>query len=186
MLPGTGRRPSPTDWHHEARQVGDKEGSLAAGPPALPRLAREGNASSVNTSDGQDAPRPAGSPRAPALRPRRLVGRDREIAEVTDIVLSSSVTTLMGPGGVGKTALAMTVAAACAESFPDGVIAVWLASLRSAELVGAEVAAALGLPKSGGRSYEDALSEWLADGTSCCCSTTASTWYPPWLTWSTR
>ena len=72
-------------------------------------------------------------------------------------------TTLIGPGGVGKTALAMTVAAACAESFPDGVIAVWLASLRSAELVGAEVAAALGLPKSGGRSYEDALSEWLAD-----------------------
>jgi predicted ATPase len=117
----------------------------------------------MTTSDGLDAPRPVGSPRAPALRPRRLVGRDREIAEVTDIVMSSSVTTLMGPGGVGKTALAMTVAAACAESFPDGVIAVWLASLRSAELVGGEVAAALGLPKSGGRSYEDALSEWLAD-----------------------
>src|SRR4051794_32860532 len=117
----------------------------------------------MTTTEGQDVPGPAGSPRAPALRLRRLVGRDREIAEVTDLVMSSSVTTLMGPGGVGKTALAMTVAAACADNFPDGVIAVWLASLRSAELVGAEVAAALGLPKSGGRSYEEALCEWLAD-----------------------
>ncbi|HET6339316.1 MAG TPA: hypothetical protein VFG30_39140 [Polyangiales bacterium] len=56
--------------------------------------------------------------------------------------MSSSVTTLIGPGGVGKTALAMTVAASSAEHFPDGVVAVWLGSLRSAELVGAEVAAA--------------------------------------------
>jgi predicted ATPase len=45
--------------------------------------------------------------------------------------VSSSVTTLIGPGGVGKTALAMTVAAASAEHFPDGVVAVWLGSLRS-------------------------------------------------------
>jgi hypothetical protein len=44
--------------------------------------------------------------RAPALRPRRLLGRDREITEVTESVRSSPVTTLIGPGGVGKTALA--------------------------------------------------------------------------------
>lgn len=110
-----------------------------------------------------DAPQPGGSTRPASFRPRRLVGRDRESAEVTDWVVSSPVTTLTGPGGVGKTALAMTVAAGCAQDFPGGVIVVWLAPLRSAELVVAEVATAVGLPKSGGQSYEDALTQWLAE-----------------------
>jgi predicted ATPase len=101
--------------------------------------------------------------RPTALRPRRLVGRDRELHDVTESIASAPVTTLTGPGGVGKTALAMTVAAACAQDFPDGVTVVWLGSLRSAELVAAEVAAQLGLPRSGGQSYEDALTRWLAD-----------------------
>ena len=64
---------------------------------------------------------------------------------------------------MGKTALAMAVAAACSRDFPDGVTVAWLASLRSAELVAAEVAAQLGLPRSGGQSYEDALTHWLTE-----------------------
>ena len=96
-------------------------------------------------------------------RPRRLVGRDSEIRDVTESVASAPVTTLTGPGGVGKTALAMTVAAACARDFPDGVTVVWLGSLRSADLVTAEVAAQVGLPRSGGQSYEDALTRWLTE-----------------------
>ena len=136
-------------------------------PPLLAALVTGASARDadprVTTGGGLKAIEQRTDARPAALRPRRLVGRDRETADVTDLVLSSPVTTLIGPGGVGKTALAMTAAAACADSFPDGVIAVWLASLRSADLVGAEVAAALGLPKSGGRSYEEALSEWLAD-----------------------
>jgi predicted ATPase len=97
------------------------------------------------------------------LRPRPLVGRDREIRDVGESVTSSTVTTLVGPGGVGKTALAITVAAACAADFPGGVTVVWLGSLRSPELVAAEVAAQLGLPRSGGQSYEDALTRWLSE-----------------------
>jgi predicted ATPase len=65
---------------------------------------------------------------------------------------------------VGKTALATTVAATVSrEEFADGVAVVWLAHLRSAELVAAEVAAAIGLTRSGGLSYEDALTRWLID-----------------------
>jgi non-specific serine/threonine protein kinase len=65
---------------------------------------------------------------------------------------------------VGKTALATTVAAAVSrEDFADGVAVVWLAPLRSAELLAPEVAAAIGLTKSGGLSYEDALTRWLID-----------------------
>ncbi len=97
------------------------------------------------------------------LRPRRLVGRDSEIRDVSESVTSAPVTTLLGPGGVGKTALAITVAAACSRDFPGGVTVVWLGSLRSAELVAAEVATQLGLPRSGGQTYQDALTRWLTE-----------------------
>ena len=91
-------------------------------------------------------PAHAANARPTVLRPRRLVGRDDEIRDVSESVTSAPVTTLLGPGGVGKTALAVTVAAACSRDFPGGVTVVWLGSLRSAELVAAEVAAQLGLP----------------------------------------
>jgi predicted ATPase len=97
------------------------------------------------------------------LRPRRLVGRDSELRDVSQSVTATPVTTLLGPGGVGKTALAIAVAAACSRDFPGGVTVVWLGSLRSAELVAAEVAAQLGLPRSGGQSYEAALIQWLTE-----------------------
>src|SRR5690242_19949410 len=101
--------------------------------------------------------------RAWAPRPLRLVGRDAEIAEVLERMALTPLTTLTGPGGVGKTALALAVAAEAAPQFPDGVFVVWLASLRSAAHLSGEVAAQVGLPKSGGQPYEDALADWLAE-----------------------
>src|SRR3954452_22718179 len=96
-------------------------------------------------------------------RSRRLVGRDRDLAEIVETITSSSLTTVTGPGGVGKTALALAVAAASSAHFADGVFVVWLASLRSADLVGGEVAAQVGMQPSGGQSNEEALARWLAD-----------------------
>ena len=105
------------------------------------------------------------------LRTRQLLGRDKEISEVMHSVRTNAVTTLVGPGGVGKTALAGVVAAAVATqsstapavAFADGVFTVWLAPLRAAELVAAEVAVALGLSRSGGLAHLEALTRWLVD-----------------------
>jgi len=69
---------------------------------------------------------------ATVVRARRLVGGDREEAEVAESVSSVPLTTVTGPGGVGKTALALVVAAESTPRLPDGVFVVWLASLRSA------------------------------------------------------
>jgi predicted ATPase len=112
-------------------------------------------------SDEAHAKRPPA--RRGALRPRRLIGRESELREVAESIALSPVTTLTGPGGVGKTALAISVAAACSGDFGGGVTVVWLGSVQSSELVAAEVAAQLELPQSGGQSYEEALGRWLAD-----------------------
>src|SRR6202163_3313068 len=114
------------------------------------------------TSDRQVGAQKEGH-RATALRPRRLVGRDCEIAEVIERIALTPLTTLTGPGGVGKTALALAVAAAAAPQFPDGVFVVWLGSLRSADHIAGEVAAQVGMPRSGGQAYEDSLTHWLAE-----------------------
>jgi predicted ATPase len=91
------------------------------------------------------------------------VGRDWEVAELTERLALSPLTTVTGPGGVGKTALALAVATAAAPRFPDGVFVAWLASLRSAEHIAGEVAAQVGMQRSGGQTYEDSLTEWLAE-----------------------
>jgi predicted ATPase len=97
------------------------------------------------------------------LRSRRLVGRDAEVTEVVERIASSPLTTVTGPGGVGKTALALAVAVTAAPQFHDGVFVVWLASLRSAEHIAGEVATQVGMQRSGGQSYEDSLTEWLTE-----------------------
>jgi predicted ATPase len=102
-------------------------------------------------------------PRSAASRQRLLLGRERELAELTKNVASTPLTTVTGPGGVGKTAIALAVAAESEAQFADGVFVVWLASLRSAEHVSGEVAAQVGLPRSGGQAYEDALTDWLSE-----------------------
>ena len=74
------------------------------------------------------------------------------------------VLTLTGPGGVGKTRLALQAVAAAADSFPDGVWWVPLASLRDPGLVLSSVALALGVPEQPGRGLEETLVDVLSAG----------------------
>jgi predicted ATPase len=93
-----------------------------------------------------------------------LVGRDDDVAAVGDLVRAEGVrlVTLTGPGGVGKSRLAVEVAQRVGAGFADGVRFVALGSVQAAELVTAAIAAALGLSTSGGALITD-LKSYLRD-----------------------
>jgi predicted ATPase/DNA-binding CsgD family transcriptional regulator len=76
-----------------------------------------------------------------------LVGRGPQIAAVLDGLRTSRVVTLTGPGGCGKTRLALRAAALAADGFGDGAQLVELASLTDPALVPASIAEALGVPE---------------------------------------
>jgi len=82
-----------------------------------------------------------------------FIGREQELAAVTDLLGSARLVTLAGIGGVGKTRLALQVAAGRIDSRPDGVFLVDLAPLADPDLVAVEVGRAIGMiePPSGGR-----------------------------------
>ncbi|HEX5947468.1 MAG TPA: BTAD domain-containing putative transcriptional regulator [Acidimicrobiales bacterium] len=87
-----------------------------------------------------------------------VVGRDTERAEVVGRLADARVVTLTGPGGVGKSTLAIDVAAAAAGTFDDGAVVVDLGSSGPGD-VGLVIAAAVGapvLPEGGAASGEDA------------------------------
>ena len=86
-----------------------------------------------------------------------FVGRRREIATVTALLASTRLLTLLGTGGVGKSRLALHVAAGLVDRFPDGVWLVELAPLAEPDLVPGAVLAAMAIPQQLGRSALDSV-----------------------------
>jgi predicted ATPase/class 3 adenylate cyclase len=73
-----------------------------------------------------------------------FLGRERELSEVAGLLADTRLLTLTGPGGTGKTRLALQAVAAAADMYPDGVFWVPLAALRDPELVLATASQAIG------------------------------------------
>jgi predicted ATPase/DNA-binding CsgD family transcriptional regulator len=92
-----------------------------------------------------------------------FIGRAQERAELRDAVGAHRQVTAVGPGGVGKTRLALAVAADLAGDFEDGVWFVDLVPVTDPAMVGSAVAAALGLGEQQGRSIDDSVLAALAD-----------------------
>jgi predicted ATPase len=89
-----------------------------------------------------------------------LVDREQETAAATDLIerQGARLITFTGPGGVGKSRLALQAAGRLGSRFADGIRFVDLASVRSADLVAAVIATRLGLSTSGGRLMADVTS----------------------------
>ena len=93
-----------------------------------------------------------------------LVGRERELEEIQDLLLRPEVglLTLVGPGGIGKTRLALQAAAELVDRFDDGVYFVPLASVTGADQFEQAISQALGLLEAVGSSVGETLSRFLA------------------------
>jgi predicted ATPase len=128
--------------------------------PSLPRA-----------KDARKLCRPmAPEPRAPHRSRRRLplqltsfVGRAREVGDVRALLGRTRLLTLTGPGGVGKTRLALEAAAGLVDGYPDGLWFVDLAPLANPLLVARTVADAAGVAEHPGEPVDAALAEAIGD-----------------------
>jgi len=97
--------------------------------------------------------------------PTRFFGRQREIHQLHDLLTSETINlvSLTGPGGVGKTRLALQVASELTDHFPDGVWLVELAALDDPHAIPSAVAAVLNLVEESGQSVVQTLGDDLRD-----------------------
>lgn len=129
----------------------------AAGKARLLAAARPG--STVVTPSPRTAPAPLPSPPTP------LIGRTGVVRTLVDLVREGHyrLVTVGGPGGVGKTRVAIEVARLLAADFPDGVVPVDLTSARVVPAAQSAIAAALGVTDEGPMSLWERVASALAD-----------------------
>lgn len=92
-----------------------------------------------------------------------FVGRRRDVAEIRSLVGTTRLTTLVGPGGVGKTRIAIQVAAGIRRTYRDGVWFIDLAGLRSPELLPDEVGTRLLVGYDPGLDQTETVTQALRD-----------------------
>jgi predicted ATPase/serine/threonine protein kinase len=94
-----------------------------------------------------------------------FVGREKETAAVKELLLRQNVrlVTITGPGGIGKTRLAVQVASGLGERFPGGVYFVPLSSLNDPGLIASMIVQTLGIREAGGQSALEILKRNLQD-----------------------
>lgn len=90
-----------------------------------------------------------------------FIGREKEITEVKQAISEHRLVTLMGPGGSGKTRLALQVGSEIIEHFHEGVFFVALAPITDPGLVPSTIAQSLGISEVAGRSIVDSLKDYL-------------------------
>jgi predicted ATPase/class 3 adenylate cyclase len=78
-----------------------------------------------------------------------LVGRDRELAELSGLIAQSSIVTVSGAGGIGKTRVALEVGRSLVATFPDGVFHLDLAAIAEARSVATSLLELMGVAPDG-------------------------------------
>src|ERR1700687_5651407 len=108
---------------------------------------------------GQAEPRPTNIP----VQRTGFVGREKEVAAATELLLREDVrlVTVTGPGGIGKSRLAVQVASGLVDCFPGGTHFVPLSSLSDPSLIASVIVQTLGIREAGGQSPLEILKENL-------------------------
>jgi predicted ATPase/Tfp pilus assembly protein PilF len=130
---------------------GRRRGGAAPGP------AGDGGAVEGREESGSGQPDALPTPGTP------FIGRDAELAELTQLLADPDrrLVTVLGPGGVGKTRLALSAAERVAPRFPDGVVFVPLAGLPGPELLPQAIAEALNITPSRRNELQAELLDFL-------------------------
>ena len=112
-----------------------------------------------------DVPTPHSEPRPNNLPAQRtaFIGREHEEDALNKLLSRADVqlVTLTGPGGIGKTRLALRVAGEIAGQFPGGVCFVALSAVRDAGLIASTIAQAVGVREAGKHSPEESLKTYM-------------------------
>lgn len=140
-----GRQADASTAFHRLRQALDEAEGMEPGPGLQALLTQILN---------QDPALQLETPRVPKARPRKdnlplqlasFVGREEEVREIKRLLGINRLVTLTGPGGVGKTRLALEVASGVGGAYPNGVWLVELGSLADPALVPQAVTTTLGI-----------------------------------------
>jgi predicted ATPase/class 3 adenylate cyclase/Tfp pilus assembly protein PilF len=99
------------------------------------------------------------------LQPTPFIGREKALAVVAELISRENLRllTLIGPGGVGKSRMALQVAAEIIDSFADGVFFVDLASTTDPSVVISDIARTVGVKEAGDQSLKEVLKHHLQD-----------------------
>ena len=174
--PAPDREPRLADMIAELQTEGTDSYRSFSTPRELGRLVRDDLALLLSerftTADGH-ADRSASpasdtdrrGPRSLPVTSTSLIGRERDIVEVSKLLETPDVrlVTLTGPGGIGKTRLAIAVGDQLDDRYPRGTVFVPLASIAQPELVLPRIAAAVGATIEGARAPLDVLVEHFAE-----------------------
>ena len=120
---------------------------------------------------------PPSSGNLPA-EPNSFIGRERDLTELALLLSDVRALTLCGPGGIGKTRLALRLACDLVPDFPDGAWLVELADTADPDLIPRRIAATLGIREEPDQPMLDTLATALR-GRGCC-----SSWTPASTSWT--
>jgi predicted ATPase/DNA-binding XRE family transcriptional regulator len=136
-------------------------------------IVRDDRPSFLQFARGNPFAAPVAVPEAPAAKtflapnhnlPLQLtsfIGREQELADIARLLRVTRLLTLCGPGGSGKTRLALQTSAAQVDRYPDGVWMVELAALADPALLPQTIATVLGVKDPGGQLLTERLAEQL-------------------------
>ncbi|MBV9099527.1 MAG: tetratricopeptide repeat protein [Candidatus Dormibacteraeota bacterium] len=164
-----GRQAEASDVYHRTRKLLSEDLGMEPGPELQARfkeiLNQEPSAAPA-PEVARPRPQAAGIPSRRHNLPARLssfVGREEDVAVLAALVPGARLLSLVGPGGIGKTRLAIQVADLVRDAFADGVWLVDLAAISEPGMVAQAALAALGLRQLPGASLEESLSTLLEE-----------------------